>query len=138
VTSAFQNLQVEFGADIIEVGSGGVQHHYAVIANNGAVPYHYVELNEELLYSWVGISHYDGTDYTELSGQPLPQPFHPGSVTLQLTSVVATSMTLDGGWAAPETYHFTTPTPAYAWGDRMELDVSNIVVDVRYAWAIAW
>jgi hypothetical protein len=141
-TAAFPSVRVQVGVTIRDVvGGEGVQHQVALQAYDPNVPAHdFVEINETLpSYSNAQISYYDGLLYHQQSAQGLPMHVHTGDFTIEATAAAGGLLALDAGWP-DETYELTEPDASitFAGGTTIEVDVTNLVADVRYVWAITW
>jgi hypothetical protein len=141
-TAAYPSVRVQIGVTIREVlGGDGVQHQIALHAYDPNVPAHdFVEINEVLpTFSNAQISYYDGALYHEQTAQGLPMHVHTGDFTLELTAAAGGQLVLAAGWPG-ETYELTEPdaTITYGGGTTVDIDINNVVADIRYVWAITW
>lgn len=131
------SLQVTLGYDILADEGTGVQHQLALGPNNGIAnaPSYFVELNDVNGEHRASVSFFDGSGYTSVAMQPLPDNVHPGRVTLTETMIANTSVGLDGGWVG-EIYQLVAPVADYGAIAQLVSNVNNLSVDLRYAFAV--
>lgn len=132
------NIRIAIGVDIEAVVGTMVQHQLATAAlSDPAQPHYFVELDDDAGYDAADVSYFNGTTYNIGATQLLASNVHTGSVFLQATEVLDTSVTLDAGWPG-EPYHAAQLDNLYQGGDRITFIVNNAVIDVRWICIITW
>jgi hypothetical protein len=126
------DVRVAVGLDVVGRIDPANQHQIALFAF-ATVPYHFVELNEvaTTAIARAAISHFDGTMYTSPSFQQLAGGVHTGSVMLQTTQRIGTSVQLLGGWAG-ELYNVELPAPQYQGATEIRFAANNVLFEIRY------
>jgi hypothetical protein len=135
---SMQDVRIAMGIDILDVsGSAAIQHQLSLSANVGTnLAHEFVELNEVDPNKNAAVTLYNGTTYVVMASQTLPSGVHPGSVLLQATELVGTSVTMDGGWPG-ELYHLVHPTTVYQGASSVQFIANALVIDVRWIIIIA-
>ena len=135
----FQDVQVTIGADVQAVAGGAsVQHQVSLFAAFSPPQLHYfVELNERLPSSSANVTYFDGTNYFVRASQPLANGWHTGPVELRLTQIVGVSTEMRGGWPG-EMYTAIYPETLSHGGDRYQININNLVLDLRYIHIVSW
>jgi hypothetical protein len=126
-TQATNDVDIWAGFDVTGFVAGSGKQLSIVI--NGSGQYYYGELFDNRL----GITHYDGTSFTPVSGQVSDALATPGRIDLHLTARSTPSpmftITAERGGVAMTS---SAPAPGYIGNGFELLGVDKLVVDVRY------
>lgn len=125
------DVRIALGIDVFDRIEPAVQKQIAVgIAT--APPYFYGEVNEiQNMFRRASVTLFDGTDYIELDPTDLAAGIHQGALFFQVTARVGTGVRFDAAWS-DETYVSEVTDPTYVGGDRIELNVNNLHLQIRY------
>jgi hypothetical protein len=139
-TMNVQNTVFAMGFDIHAAIGTGVQHQISLAMLTPATSFVSTQFNQSPANSFTNaeISYYDGTTYTILGIQQLANNIHAGTMTLQGTWVVGTSVDLAGGWPG-EPYQLHADTAMYPGGAiYFQLDSNNVDYDCTWVWLVGW
>lgn len=129
---AFGDARVQLGFTILATNGAALQHQIALHVVPMAVDRaDFVELEEDLPASRVGLTYFDGTTYHQREAVPLAGPIHPGSFAIDATFLVATRVSATLGWPG-EVYALDRPTTTHLGTQVVRLDFNNMVLDVDY------
>jgi hypothetical protein len=132
IALSLTSARIELGFTIV-ARLGTTQHQVAFGVQPPALPYYFVEHNEqEGAFQELGISSFDGTMYTKLDEVPTTG-VHPGTGFLQVDAIVSLSPEwhVRGGYAG-EVYTAQAATPGYVGGSGIQVSLNGVDVELTY------
>jgi hypothetical protein len=131
------NVQVDVGFDITAVGNASQQHQFA-LSTTTLVPNYFGEINEIIgNFSNAQLTFFDGSNFAQVSIDPLQTGVHPGAVHLQMHEVVNTSVTFIATYPG-EPYSATVSDNVYQASDLLQININNLQLQIRYVCVITW
>jgi hypothetical protein len=106
-------------------------YEVSIAIGDDARPFFYGELYDDSANAKVAISEFDGTTYSSLKLDPLPNYLHTGSISLHWeVRTTPPVIAFDAGWPG-EPYNLLATSSTYTGGDNLSFYVQNLDVDVK-------